>query len=87
MAAGIALALSGGNLFSGSLQAIARSFSGARIGLAPLAQLLGDPDFGRATQSLLGGLEGLLFGAGTAGGMALAVRRTRTPAEHAGSAR
>lgn len=51
-------------LFFASLNAIARAFQGSQVGLAPLAQLLGEPDLGPLTRAVLGAWEGLLFGAG-----------------------
>lgn len=68
-AAGIALALIGGNLFSGSLEIVAQSFAESRVGMEPLAALFGELHFGRTTQIILGGFEGLLFGAGVTAGL------------------
>ena len=64
MFAGIALTVIGGNLFSGSLEIVARSFADSQIRLDPLAPFFGEVHFGKTTQIICGGIEGLLFGAG-----------------------
>ena len=51
-----------GNLFSGSIEVIARSFSKSSIHLAPLASLFGEVNFGRISRIGLGAIEGFLFG-------------------------
>ena len=63
-AAGIALAALGGQLAGTSLNAMARLFQGSQVGLAPLARLVGEPDLGPLTRTLLGAYEGAWFGAG-----------------------
>jgi hypothetical protein len=60
----VAISLAGAPLTGASLNAIARSFQGSQVGLAPLARLLGEPDLGPLTRAVVGGWEGLLFGAG-----------------------
>jgi hypothetical protein len=60
----VAASLVGARLTGASLNAIARSFQGSQVGLAPLARLLGEPDPGPLTRAALGAWEGLLFGAG-----------------------
>jgi DNA-binding winged helix-turn-helix (wHTH) protein len=57
-----------------SLNAMARAFQGSQVGLAPLARLVGEPELGRVTRSVLAAYEGLLFGMGLAWGL------TRRPA-------
>ena len=64
MFAGIALTVIGGNLFSGSLEIVARSFADSQIRLDPLAPFFGEVHFGKTTQIICGAIEGLLFGAG-----------------------
>jgi DNA-binding winged helix-turn-helix (wHTH) protein len=66
MCAGIALTVIGGNLFSGSLEIVARSFADSQIKLDPLAPLFGEVHFGKTTQIIFGAIEGLLFGFGVA---------------------
>ena len=51
-----------GNLFSGSIAAIARSFSNAQINLQVLSSLFGEVNFGFFSRLILGSLEGFLFG-------------------------
>ncbi len=64
MCAGILLTVIGGNLFSGSLEIVARSFADSQIRMDPLAPFFGEGHFGQTTQIVMGALEGLLFGAG-----------------------
>ncbi len=77
-AAGVALAWAGRNLGGTSLDFMAHSFPGSRVGLAPLARLLGERDLGPLTRIVIGACEGLLFGFGLALGL---TRRPRTPEE------
>jgi hypothetical protein len=72
--AGVLLTVIGGNLFSGSLEIVARSFADSQMSMEPLAPLFGEVHFGRTTQIVLGAIEGLLFGAGMTVGMEKAVR-------------
>lgn len=58
----IALSLFEGNLFSGSIAAIARSFDKSQINLEPLASMLGEVHFGLASRLVLSSIEGFLFG-------------------------
>jgi DNA-binding winged helix-turn-helix (wHTH) protein len=64
-AACMALSASGGRLVGVSLNAMARVFQGSQVGLAPLAQRLGEPDIGPLTRIVLGAWEGFLFAVGT----------------------
>jgi hypothetical protein len=74
MCAGVLLTVIGGNLFSGSLEIVARSFADSQMRMEPLAPLFGEVHFGRTTQIVLGAIEGLLFGAGMTVGMEKAER-------------
>jgi len=67
--AGFLLPALGGQLAGSSLNNVARSFQGSKVGLAPLARLLGEPDPGPVTRSVIGAGEGLLFGFGLALGL------------------
>ncbi|MHB2148122.1 nSTAND1 domain-containing NTPase [Calditrichota bacterium LG25] len=58
----ITLSLFEGNLFSGSIAAISRSFSKSQINLEPLASLLGEVHFGLISRLVLSSIEGFLFG-------------------------
>ena len=78
LVAGISIPLLGGNLMGGSLQLIARSFTDSQLQLDVLGQFFGEVHFGIATQTVLGGLEGLLFGAFVAGAI-IAAQRIRRP--------
>lgn len=69
MCAGIVLTVIGGNLFSGSLEIVARSFADSQMRLEPLAPFFGEVHFGQSTQIIFGAIEGLLFGAGMTAGI------------------
>ena len=73
-AAGVLIPLTGGNLMGGSLELVARSFADSRLQLDALGRYFGEVHFGQATQVILGGVEGLLFGGCVIAGMVLAVR-------------
>ncbi len=71
----------GGNLFSGSLDILARAFANSQIRMDPLAALFGEVRFGHTTQIVLGAMEGLLFGAGMLTGIEfLGGIRSKNPA-------
>ncbi|HKG21057.1 MAG TPA: hypothetical protein VKC34_04095, partial [Blastocatellia bacterium] len=72
--ASVILTIIGGTLFSGSLEAVARSFTHSQVTMDPLAFLFGEVRFGQTTQIVLGAIEGLLFGCGVMGGIRLAGR-------------
>jgi hypothetical protein len=67
--AGLALTLAGRPLASGTVDAIAKAASGSRATLAPLARLLGEPEFGPVSSATLGFVEGAMFGLGCALGL------------------
>jgi DNA-binding winged helix-turn-helix (wHTH) protein len=67
--AALSLTLAGRPLVGGTIHAIARLAHGSQVALTPLGRLVGDPDFGRLSQALLGTGEGALFGFGTALGL------------------
>ena len=73
---GVGLALSGRPLVGGTIHAIARTSNGAHALLTPLAHLVGEPDFGPLTRTLIAAGEAGLFGIG------LAVGLTRSPRSH-----
>ena len=64
MLAAIVLTLIQGNLFSASIETIARSFVHSQINLQPLAKLFGETNYGQLSRLILGAAEGLLFGGG-----------------------
>jgi DNA-binding winged helix-turn-helix (wHTH) protein len=67
--AAVALALSGRALVGGVVHDIARSSHDAQLVLAPLGHLIGEPDFGRVTRTLLSAFEGTAFGCALAWGL------------------
>jgi DNA-binding winged helix-turn-helix (wHTH) protein len=75
MCAGVLLIVIGGNLFSGSLEVVARLFANSQMRLDTLAPVFGEVHFGQTTQLILGALEGLLFGVGMTSGIEAAARR------------
>jgi DNA-binding winged helix-turn-helix (wHTH) protein len=76
-ATGVLIPLLGGRLMAGSLDLLLREFPAARLRLGPLEGLFGEHGFGPWAQAATGGLEGLLFGSGIVGAMALAARDGR----------
>jgi hypothetical protein len=48
---------------------MASAFDGSRVGLAPLARLLGEEDLQPVTRTVVGGFEGLLLGIGISFGL------------------
>ncbi|HYP28352.1 MAG TPA: winged helix-turn-helix domain-containing protein [Blastocatellia bacterium] len=79
--ASVVLTVIGGTLFSGSLEAVARSFTHSQVTMDPLGYLFGEVRFGRVTQIVFGAIEGLLFGCGVMGGIRLADRPFKADAE------
>ena len=61
-AAGALIPLAGGHLMGGSLDLLAQSFAASRLQLDRFGPLFGELHFGPATEAVLGGVEGLLFG-------------------------
>ena len=66
---GLALTLQGRPLVGGTVHAIGRAAKGSQVTLAPLGQLVGEPDFGPVSQAIIGFGEGALFGFGLALGL------------------
>lgn len=62
-AAGVAIALLGGRLMGGSLDALADRFPASRLRLDAVGPLVGEPGFGVVSQIVTAGLEAALFGA------------------------
>jgi hypothetical protein len=75
LVAGVLLTIIGGNLFSASLEVIARSFANSQFRMEPLASFFGEGQFGRTTQIALGAIEAMLFGGCLVGGMEFFARR------------
>lgn len=65
----LGVAVAGRPLVGGTLHAIARTSQGAQVSLAPLGQLIGEPDFGPISQAVIGAGEGALFGLGLSLGL------------------
>ena len=70
--AGVAINALGGRLMGGSLDLLATNFPASRLRLDQIGQLFGEQGFGPVTQTVTGGLEGLLFGAFVIAAMHLA---------------
>jgi len=73
-AGALLLAAGGCPLVGGTVHAIARAAHGSQVTMTPLAQLIGEPDFGPASQAIIAVGEGSMFGFGLALGL------TRRPA-------
>jgi hypothetical protein len=71
MGAGIVLTVIGGNLFSGSLEVIARSFADSQLRMEPLAPYFGTGSLNHKREIIFGAIEGLMFGAGLMSGIEL----------------
>lgn len=71
-AAAIALTWAGRKLSGASLELVASTFGSSRVGLDTLGRLLGEGTAGWRTQTLVAGIEGLLFGIGLSVGVAWA---------------
>jgi hypothetical protein len=69
------IALDGRPLVGGTVNAIARAAHGSQVTLEPLGRLIGEPDFGRVSQTVLATGEGVLFGFGLALGLTRRPRR------------
>ena len=67
--AGLALTLAARPLVGGTIHAIASASHGSRATLAPLGRLIGEPDFGPVSRSILAFGEGAMFGLGLAYGL------------------
>ena len=67
--AGLALTLAARPLVGGTIHAIAGASHGSRATLAPLGRLIGEPDFGPVSRSILAFGEGAVFGLGLAYGL------------------
>ena len=80
--AGVLLTVIGGNLFSASLEIVAKLFANSQIRMDPLAPLFGEVHFGETTQIVMGPIEGLLFGAGVASGIEISGRGDREGTVH-----
>ena len=56
-------------LVGGTIHLIAQASKGSEVTLAPIAALIGEPDFGPATRAVIGIGEGAIFGLGLALGL------------------
>ncbi len=73
---GVLIALLGGHLLGGSLDLLAHSFSESRLQLDAFGRYFGEVRFGRTTQVVLAGIEGLIFTACVVGAL-VASRRSK----------
>jgi hypothetical protein len=73
MLAAIILTIIQGNLFSASLDVVARSFNESQIDLQPLARLFGEARFGTLSRMILAAIEGFLFGGFLGAGLNLSL--------------
>ena len=75
-AAGLVIALTGGTLMGGSLDALAQGFPESRITMDRIAALLGEPAFGPLTRAFTSMIEAALFTVGCVGALTIARRGT-----------
>lgn len=76
---GVLIALSGGHLLGGSLDLLAHSFSESRLQLDAFGRYFGEVRFGRTTQVVLAGIEGLIFTGCVVGALAASWRSRKPP--------
>jgi len=81
MVAAIVLTLIEGNLFSASIESIAKSFANSQLKLEPLSALFGEAHFGRISRLILGAFEGFLFGGLTVFGIEMLSREIHKTSE------
>jgi len=67
--AGLALTLAGRPLAGGTIHALAQTADGSQATLAPLARLIGEPDFGPLSGAILAFVETAMFGLGLSAGL------------------
>jgi DNA-binding winged helix-turn-helix (wHTH) protein len=69
------LSLSGRPLVGGTIHVVAQASAGSEAQLTPIGRMIGDPDFGPLTRTVIGTGEGALFGLGLALGLTHRWRR------------
>ena len=72
---GIAIALAGGRLMSGSLVLLAQRFPASRLHPEQIGALFGETTFGPVANAVTAGMEGLLFASFVAAAMTIARRQ------------
>jgi DNA-binding winged helix-turn-helix (wHTH) protein len=72
--AGIIVPLLGGHMMAGSLHSLVGQFPGSQLRLDQLGAWFGESSFGPVTDTVMGGIEGGLFGGCVVGAMLLARR-------------
>jgi hypothetical protein len=75
LVAGMAISTLGGRLLGGSLDLLAGVFPQSRLRLDRIGALFGEDGFGRLSQIVTGGMEGMLFAGCIAAAMLLAKRQ------------
>jgi DNA-binding winged helix-turn-helix (wHTH) protein len=78
-AGGLLIALLGGRMMGGSLDLLAREFSGSRLRLDHIGALFGEHGFGPVSQAVTSALEGALFAGCVVAAMVLARRSLPGP--------
>jgi DNA-binding winged helix-turn-helix (wHTH) protein len=81
-AAGVLIALLGGQLMGGSLDLLARAFPSSRFRMDQIGGLVGEDGFGPLSRVVTSGLEGALFGGCVVGAMILARRSGAKYVQH-----
>lgn len=78
-AAGLIIALAGGALMAGSLDALAQGFPESRLTMINIARLFGERGFGPLTHAVTSAIEAALFAASCTAAMTLSRRGMTTP--------
>jgi hypothetical protein len=69
-------------LVGGTIHNIATAARGAQATLTPFGHLVGEPDFGPLSRTIIGTMEGALFGLGLALGLTRRPRRLSSTSSH-----
>jgi DNA-binding winged helix-turn-helix (wHTH) protein len=76
------LALAGRLLVGGMVHELARQSPNTQLLLAPIGRLIGEPDFGRLTRTLVSAFEGGMFGCALAWGFTRRPQSRKSPENH-----
>src|SRR5262249_8055765 len=72
----LSLSLGGRPLVGGTIHLVAQASAGSQAQLTPIGRLIGEPEFGPLSRTLIGTGEGAMFGFGLALGLTYRSRRS-----------